>query len=132
MASRKISDLHPDLQPICEAFTEEAQRQGIDFILTCTFRSNNEQDALYAQGRTAPGAIVTRAKGGKSAHNFTINGNPASKAFDVVPMDAGKPVWNDGHPSWKKLGRIGQNLGLNWYGSPTAPFREFPHFQLKD
>lgn len=34
------------------------------------YRSFEEQDALYAQGRTTPGDIVTNAKGGESAHNY--------------------------------------------------------------
>ena len=29
------------------------------------------------------------------------------------------------------VGKIGMALGLNWYGRPDAPFREFPHFELK-
>jgi len=33
---------------------------------------------------------------------------------------------------WQTLGRIGMELGLNWYGEPGAKFREFPHFQLKE
>nr|WP_295770097.1 M15 family metallopeptidase [Rhodoferax sp.] len=39
-------------------------------------RSCAEQDALYAQGRTAPGNKVTNAKSGDSNHNFGI-------AFDI-------------------------------------------------
>ncbi len=130
MSSRNPAHLHPDLQPIYKKFAAEAKRQGIDYILTCTYRSGEEQNALYAQGRTKPGRIVTRAKAGQSAHNFKIGDTPASKAFDIVPLEAGKAIWDEKHPAWQKLGKIGMELGLNWYGRPGAPFKEFPHFEM--
>lgn len=132
MPSRKIEDLHPDLQPICREFTRRCEAAGLDILITCTYRSAVEQDQLYAQGRNGkPGPRVTNAKGGQSAHNFTIQGRPAARAFDIVPLVAGKPMWDDKHPAWQQAGQIGMELGLNWYGRPGAPFREFPHFELK-
>ena len=131
MASRKIEDLHPTLQFITRTFLAKALIEGIDVLITCTYRSNTEQDELYAQGRTKPGKVVTNAKAGQSKHNFTIDGKPASKAFDVVPMIGGKPMWDAQHPSWQKLGKIGMDLGLEWAGNWKS-FKEFPHFQLKD
>ncbi len=131
MPSRRIEDLHPDLQPLCRAFLAQAAAQGIDVLITCTYRSNAEQNALYAQGRTTSGPIVTRAKGGQSAHNFMLEGKPAAKAFDVVPLVNGKPQWSARHPAWQTLGAIGTALGLNWYGRPGSRFLEYPHFQLK-
>lgn len=131
MPSRRIEDLHPDLQPICREFIERALRARVNPLITCTWRSNEEQEELYAQGRTAPGRIVTRARAGQSAHNFTINGRPAAKAFDVVPIVLGKAMWDPRHPAWQVLGEIGMELRLNWYGRPGAPFKEFPHFELR-
>lgn len=135
MASRNVNDLHPELQPLFIKFMHEATVQGVDVLCTCTYRSGAEQDALYAQGRTVGGHIVTNARAGQSAHNYTIKGKPAAKAFDVVVMQNGKPDWNtvgDSLLLWQKLGKIGVDLGLNWYGAPGAKFKEFPHFQLKD
>ncbi len=131
MASRKITDLHPSLQPICNEFLLRAEDEGVDVLITCTYRSNEEQEALYAQGRTVAGARVTNARGGQSSHNFKLNGKPAAKAFDVVPLVNGKPMWDAKHPSWQALGKIGVELGLDWYGLPDAKFRESPHFQLR-
>ena len=132
MPSRRIEDLHPALQPICHEFLQRCKAAGLDILITCTYRSSAEQDELYAQGRSKPGRIVTRAKGGQSSHNATAHdGTPAAHAFDVVPLVLGKPVWNDTHPHWREAGWIGMELGLNWYGRPDAPFREFPHFELK-
>ncbi|WP_293766624.1 M15 family metallopeptidase [uncultured Aquitalea sp.] len=130
MASRRIEDLHPDLQPLATAFMRRCQDAGVDPLITCTYRSGQEQDELYAQGRTKPGPRVTNARAGLSAHNVTIQGKPAARAFDVVPMVGGKPQWDVSHPHWQTMGKIGMELGLNWYGRPNAPFREFPHFEL--
>lgn len=130
MASRRIEDLHPSLQPICRKFLELCKQQGVDIIITCTYRSNTEQDELYAKGRTTAGKIVTNAKAGQSKHNNEINGKPASLAFDIVPIDHGKAVWDEHHPSWLIAGRIGVVLGLNWYGSVGSKFKEYPHFEM--
>lgn len=131
MASRDIKDLHPDLQPLCREFMAQANVRKIDPLITCTYRSSEEQNKLYEQGRSLPGLIVTRARGGQSAHNFTINGKPASKAFDVVPLVNGRAMWGETYPAWQVLGEIGMGLGLEWYGARDSKFHEMPHFQLK-
>lgn len=134
MSSRNPHDLHPELLPLYVKFRDQAKAEGIDFLLICTYRSNLEQDALYAQGRTRPGKKVTNARGGQSAHNYTINNKPASKAFDVVLIRNGKCVWGTKDHDlflWQRLGIIGTELGLKWYGSPGSKFVEFPHFELK-
>lgn len=146
MPSRKIEDLHPKLQPIARAFVNRCDSEGLSVIITCTYRSLMEQNELYARGRTKPGKIVTNAPPGRSRHNNTISGKPASLAFDVVPLRCGKCVWGttgnglDDNPEddlsddleiWQRVGKIGTDLGLIWYGSPGSKFHEFPHFELK-
>jgi peptidoglycan LD-endopeptidase CwlK len=131
MASRKLEHLHPDLKPLCEWFMEQCEAADIHPLITCTYRSHAEQEALYAQGRSQPGKIVTNARGGQSRHNYTIDGKPASKAFDVVPLINGKPEWDASHPAWQHMGEIGESIGLEWAGRWTK-FKEFPHFQMKE
>jgi peptidoglycan LD-endopeptidase CwlK len=128
MSSRKLTDLHPQMQPMVTRFLANARAAGIDLLVTCTYRSNEEQAALYAIGRTKPGRIVTNAKPGRSTHNNTLNGKPAALAVDVVPLRDGKPVWSASDPVWKRVGEIGEKVGLEWAGRWTT-FREFPHFQ---
>lgn len=130
--------LYADFMDRCE-HDAELLKDGISVLLTCTYRSNEEQDALYAQGRTKPGSIVTKAKGGQSKHNAVDeSGGPAAEAFDVVPLLYGKPIWrtNDDPNTpeneaqiWKTVGNHGVAAGLKWYGSPGSPFPEYPHFQ---
>jgi len=82
--SRKIEDLHPKVAEMCRAFIQKCDEQGIDILITSTYRDAESQDALYAQGRTKPGKIVTNAKAGQSFHNWRV-------AFDFVPLLYGKP-----------------------------------------
>ncbi|MFL6696326.1 MAG: M15 family metallopeptidase [Vitreoscilla sp.] len=130
MASRDIKDLDSRLQPLAIRFVADCKAAGIDVILTCTWRSNQEQDTLYAQGRTAPGHVVTNARAGQSKHNPTQDGHPCSQAFDMAPVVNGKIDWSPSNPAWARCGAIGKELGLEWAGDWKS-FREFPHFQLK-
>lgn len=142
MASREITDLHPLMQLKAIAFRKKCAAAGVDVLIYCTWRSNKEQDELYAMGRTTKsnigvsilrplGKVVTNAKGGQSAHNHTVDGKPASKAWDCCPMVGGKPVWDEKHPAWIIIGRIAAELGLQWYGEPGAKFKEYPHIQMR-
>lgn len=134
MSSRKLADLHPLMQALIADFLARVEFEGIDLIVTCTYRSDEEQARLYAIGRTKPGRRVTNAKPGQSMHNFRFNGKPASLAVDVVPLRAGKPVWGTTGADlalWQKVGKLGEAAGLEWAGRWTK-FREFPHFQHPD
>lgn len=137
MSSRSFDDLHPDLKPLAKIFLCRLSGSGINVLITCTWRSPEEQTQLYAQGRTAPGRIVTNAKAGQSEHNFMLNGKSASKAFDIVPVTQGRAVWDTSAPEWAEIAREWQ-LGvsnathyLDWYGREGTPFREYAHFCLK-
>lgn len=129
--SRNIAELAVPLQLLTRKFIAECATRGIDLLVTCTYRSDEEQDALYAQGRTKPGRIVTNAKAGTSNHNkVSAHGKPASTAIDVVPLRLGKPVWDVNDPVWNTVVQIGEGLGLEWAGR-WARFKEYAHFQLK-
>jgi len=118
--SRNLDDLAPPAKQRAEAFIAAAKAKGIDLLVTSTYRDNESQDALYAQGRTAPGNIVTRAKAGQSWHNYRC-------ALDVVPLVNGKAIWDD-QAVWKQVGEIGKSCGLEWAGD-WVTFKEYPHFQ---
>ncbi len=131
MASRRLIDLHPDLLPLVNSFLAKCKASRLDILITCTYRSNEEQAVEYAKGRTNTLAKTTNAKPGQSKHNFTIEGKPAAKAFDIVPMENGKCIWDTKHPAWQTAGSIGISLGLEWAGNWIS-FKEYPHFQLPD
>ena len=134
--SRKLEDLHPKVKAMAEKMIAECDKAGYDLLVTSTYRDHESQNELYAQGRTKPGRIVTKAKGGQSWHNYRL-------AFDIVPLRNGKPVWGtsgngiDDNPAddekddlelWQRIAAIGKKCGLEWAGDWTS-FREYPHFQ---
>ena len=122
--SRDIKELHPKVQALAKIFLFKCESEGIDLLVTSTYRDNESQNALYSQGRTSPGKKVTNAKAGQSWHNYRL-------AFDIVPMRNGKPVWGttgeDGK-LWAKVGAIGESVGLEWAGR-WKTFKEMAHFQ---
>jgi peptidoglycan L-alanyl-D-glutamate endopeptidase CwlK len=115
--SRKIEDLIPRMQAKCRAFTLLMDGEHLPFILTCTKRTPEEQAALYAQGRTTPGKIVTWAQ-----HSRHEDG----EAFDIVILKNGKPDWSD-LDSYRRAGILGESVGLVWGGRWKTP--DYPHFQ---
>ena len=122
--SRSISELLPPVRARAQAFIDACAAQSIDLLITSTYRDDECQASLYAQGRTSPGSRVTNAEPGKSMHNWRV-------ALDVVPLRAGKPVWGTTGADaqlWKRVGQIGESVGLEWAGR-WSKFREFPHFQ---
>jgi len=118
--SRKLEDLHPKAATLCRDFIAECKVQGVDVIITSTYRDHDSQDAIYAQGRTRPGPKVTNAKGGQSFHNYRV-------AFDFVPVVNGKADWNN-TKTWRKCGEIAESVGLEWAGRWNS-FKELCHCQ---
>ena len=119
--SRKLDDLHPRVKTMAEKFIEECDAAGIDVLIYSTYRDHESQNALYAQGRTTKGNIVTNAKGGQSFHNWRC-------AFDFVPVVDGKARWND-QDAYAKCGRIGESIGFEWAGRWTGKLKETAHMQ---
>jgi len=119
--SRDLSDLHPKVKTLCEAFIASCAKHNIDVLITSTYRDAESQNALYAQGRTAPGNKVTNAKGGQSFHNWRV-------AFDFCPIVNGKPQWND-TGLFTKCGEIAESVGLEWAGR-WVKFKELAHCQF--
>ena len=60
---RDIALCHPRLQKLAAELIQKCAEQGLKIKIGETFRTVAEQDALYAQGRTKPGKIVTNAQG---------------------------------------------------------------------
>lgn len=116
-----IGSLHGSIKGLAEQVIAEARRQGIVLVMIEGLRSGARQDKLYAQGRTAPGKIVTGVKSGRSWHQHGL-------AFDVAMVGAkGQPHWPPGPADWNTVGNIGKALGLTWGGHFSRP--DQPHFE---
>ena len=127
MSSRSIDDLNKHMRGVAVVHKQCCAAEGVELLIYCTKRSNEEQDALYAIGRTLPGKIVTNARAGQSAHNPDEFGFAA--AYDCCPMIGGKPMWDSKHPAWAVVGRCGEEAGAVWSGRWTGKLRETAHFQ---
>jgi len=125
VSSRNLDDLILPAKIRALDFIHACRMAGIDLLVTCTYRCPKDQDALYAQGRTTPGHIVTNARAGESLHQYRV-------ALDVVPLRNGKADWNtageDGE-LWQHVGALGEKAGFEWAGRWNR-FRELPHFQF--
>ena len=97
-----------------------------DFAVTCGHRTDEEQDELYAIGRTTPGRIVTYKRGGESVHNID-----PSPAIDLVPW----PIdWSDHSRFIGLAGAIRyaawlRDIRLEW-GGHWQTFKDLPHYQI--
>lgn len=124
-SSDALETLRPKARPWFAALhgklNEYASAHGLTVRITSGNRTWAEQDALYAQGRSKPGPRVTNARGGQSNHNYGI-------AVDVTLFRGTEPVWES--PHYKKLGAIGQAIGLEWGGAWTS-IKDEPHFQIR-
>ncbi|MFD1179192.1 M15 family metallopeptidase [Paenibacillus puldeungensis] len=121
-SASKLSGLHPVVLAATERLIERTYAQGVTIIITQGLRTVEEQNYLYALGRTKPGKIVTNARGGYSNHNFGV-------AIDfALLMPDGKVSWvvND---NWMKVVGIAKELGFEWGGS-WKTFKDYPHFEM--
>lgn len=78
----------------------------------CGFRSINEQNDLYAKGRSVgiPGKIVTNAKGGQSPHNYGC-------ATDWIIFKNKTPIWLKANAEeWEEYAQACEKVGLVWGG----------------
>lgn len=119
--SRNITDLNPKVANLAREFIDTCATQNIQILITSTFRDIESQQALYAQGRTRPGNIVTHAKGGQSWHNYRC-------AFDFVPIVNGKAQWED-TATFEHCGKIAESLGLECAGRWNGTMKELAHCQ---
>jgi len=122
--SRNISQLHPTLQEKISELKKICKKQGLIICISECLRTVEEQNDLYAKGRTDKTCgIVTNAKGSSysSMHQWGV-------AFDFYRND-GKGAYYDSDGFFSKVGKIGQSIGLEWGGSWKS-IKDTPHFQL--
>jgi peptidoglycan LD-endopeptidase CwlK len=90
------------------------------------FRTVEEQQALFAQGRTLPGKRVTNCDGVSKKSNHQAANDGLGRAVDCAFLKDGKVVW-DG--PWEAYGAAGKAVGLNWGGDWKDPV-DRPHLEL--
>lgn len=135
---KTLDALRPDARARFEAFENDVLAEsrsahgplaGIYLERTETLRTYDRSDYLYAQGRSRPGQIVTKARGGDSRHNF-------GAAVDYCPKygEHGALAWNfDRDPrlmaAMRRAAELARKHGIEWGGNWTS-FKDLPHFQV--
>jgi peptidoglycan L-alanyl-D-glutamate endopeptidase CwlK len=120
-SEQNISTLLAPVRPLARALIAAAATSGIAIKIISGTRTYEAQNALYEQGRSRPGPIVTNARGGYSNHNFGV-------AFDIGVFEGGRYL--DESPAYKAVGTLGKQLGLEW-GGDWKSIQDEPHFELR-
>lgn len=121
-----LNTLHPKFRTSAIAAWTEAQAimpVNVKIVVVQGLRTFAQSDELYAQGRTKPGDIVTKAKAGQSYHNYGL-------AFDFEMISNGKED-NIVGPNWMKVVEIMKKHGMTWGGEFPEGFHDDPHFENK-
>ena len=130
----RIEVIHPNLKDELTKIYREIVAGNVNCRFVQVFRTFEEQDALYAQGRTKPGKIVTAAKGGQSYHNYGLavdfcllndkNGDGKISGDEIV-WDRNTDLDKDSIIDWMEVVKVFTNHGWTW----GASFKDYPHFE---
>lgn len=149
MASRKIEDLTPRMQEKIRIFEErlETAVSGV-FKRSCTYRSQQEQNALWKRGRASLAIVnegyraaglapITEAENRHAVTWTVLSVHTNREAVDYFIQRDGKyctdiKVDTDGDhiPDWEEFGRIAEECGLEWGGRWKKA--DLPHVQWRD
>ena len=125
---RSLARLQTCTPEIQRLLTEALHHPDCPHDMTIVFghRTHEEQAALYAKGRTAPGPKVTNARPGRSRHNSW-----PSEAVDVVPYVDGAPSWDWDHidPCADHIKRVASELGIKIEWGGDWGMRDGAHWQ---
>lgn len=127
-SNREVSGIAEPLRKLAQSFLNDAgspqsPASNMDVRVVQGYRTYEQQNQLYAQGRTTPGPRVTNAPGGFSYHNFGL-------AFDVGLFQRPALEYLRDSPVYDALGNVGKLRGLSW-GGDWKSFRDRPHFQWR-
>jgi peptidoglycan L-alanyl-D-glutamate endopeptidase CwlK len=121
IVQEKLLTLHPIVRDKAARLHGLCEREGLPVLLFEAFRTEARQNGLYALGRTAPGKIVTEARGADFAsfHQWGL-------ALDFIRAD-GLNGWYNADGFFDKIGPLGEAVGLAWGGR----FKKYdgPHFE---
>ncbi|HZY78943.1 MAG TPA: M15 family metallopeptidase [Cyclobacteriaceae bacterium] len=104
-----LSALHPYFRDKVLQLIANCKAKGIELAVVETYRTVAKQNEYKQLGK-----IYTRSSGGRSRHQYGL-------AVDVVPVIDSVPSWHN-EPVWKKVGAVGEKLGLRWGGRWRHPY----------
>jgi len=123
----QLATVNPDLAAKVRAAADSLALNGTYLLVVSGLRTPDQQNTLYAQGRTAPGHIVTNAKAGQSMHNYGL-------AVDIVPYLSGQTGnlnWQPDTPQFQAMVAALKAQNLTW-GGDWVSIKDYDHFQMSD
>ena len=120
-----LAKVNPALAEKVRAAADGLAASGTFLLVVSGLRTAAEQDALYAQGRSAPGHIVTNARAGYSMHNYGL-------AVDIVPYlsgSSGQLNWRANTAQFRAMVAALEAQDLIWGGSWKS-LPDDDHFQM--
>lgn len=133
----RIKLLHPKVREEAEEIYNEICNRLTGRAIcrfTFTLRTISEQNALFAQGRTKPGKIVTNARGGLSYHNYGLAidivllvDKDGNGTFETAAWDTKGDYDGDKKADWIEIVQVFKEFGWEWGGD--WKFVDAPHFQ---
>lgn len=137
MPSTSLQDADKKLRDAYLALSQEfrAAAPGRSLVITCTYRSPDEQWKLFTEGRGQDGdgnwvvqdssKVVTQLSG-RNGHVSNHNCQPA-RAVDVAVVIGGKVTWDP--REYQPLGGLAAKHGLVW-GGDWHTLKDYPHLEL--
>lgn len=125
VSEQRLALVAPELARKVQAAAVALAMQGIYFRVAQGLRTYAEQNALYAQGRTTSGHIVTNARGGYSNHNFGC----AVDCYPFLSGQSGDLNWNPRSVQFLTMVAALKAQELVW-GGEWVSLPDAPHFQL--
>lgn len=148
---------HRDLQSLTEETRKKiselivrAEAAGVKVFVFETLREDDVQAAYCAQGRESLDQVNAKRQAAglylidEAQNKMKITDEPPmglktvylgrghgnGTAADLVPLDSkGSLWWGAPLSTWEVIGKIGEELGLEWGGRWKS--KDYPHFQLK-
>ncbi len=102
---------------------EQAYKEGINAQISEGYRSAARQNALYRQGRTTGGKVVTNARAGQSWHNYGV-----AIDYFLTSKDGRRAIWTV-NAKWRRVAAIAHSYNMEW-GGVWKSFVDYPHLQM--
>jgi peptidoglycan L-alanyl-D-glutamate endopeptidase CwlK len=138
ISEQRAKLLHPKVRDEVKQLIENAEAglpANMAVRIVQGLRTIDEQNALYAQGRTKPGSIVTNAKGGSSFHNYglaidfaILTDKDGNGSFEDLSWDIKRDNDKDGTADWLEVVNVFEAAGWSW-GGKWSSIKDYPHLE---
>lgn len=133
----RVKQLHPKIRDEVIFLIEKIEFSNPKFCVRIVqgLRTIEYQNDLYAQGRTKPGQIVTKAKGGSSFHNYGLAldfaimyDKDGDGKYETLSWDIDDDLDKDGKADWMEIVEAFKAQGYDW-GGDWHSLKDYPHLE---